>query len=82
MFSRKQGAPVVSVIHNRNLLTISPFSGPIPAMTAWGGGAKNQNFPTIKPSTTVATTVAGIYVNSMHYMTDSYDRSNSSVTKI
>ena len=37
-------------------------AGPILGMTAWGG-AKNQYFPTIKPSTT---TVVGTYVKSMH----------------
>ena len=41
------------------------IAGPIPAMTAWG--AKNQNFPRTKPSTT---TVAGTYIQFEHFMTD------------
>ena len=45
-------------------------AGPIPAMTAHGGGG-NQNFPTTKPSaTTTKTTVVGTYVKLMHYITD------------
>ena len=36
-----------------------------------GGGGEGQNFPTIKPTlTTATTTVVGTYVRFRHYITD------------